>query len=386
MEAGSLNREIRRFFTKIHSPNITKSAFIQQRSKLNDNAFPFLLSSLNKIVPFRKTFRGYHLLACDGSDVNVPPDDKDDSTRVASNTAGVSYHQFHLNAFYDILEERYTDVLIQPRAKYDERKAFLMFIRRNAVPGKCIFIADRGYCSFNVLSHLLCSGQFFLLRVRSDDTKSSLLWRFSLPDLTEYDMDLSFYVTRSRRKAYREATEKYVYLSPGRTFDLIPPDDRTSLVQMTFRLVKVMLSNGESEFLVTNLARKDFPAPDLKELYRLRWGIETAFRVLKYNVALNSFHSIRRDLIIQEIYARLILYNFTMMIMHCVDQPKKEAKYKYKISVSDAVVTCRDFMIHRIKNAEIEELLSRYLTDIRPGRTFPRKCRSKRYISFNNRT
>lgn len=386
MEAGSLNRELRRFFTKIHSPVITRSAFIQQRSKLNDKAFPFLFSSLNKIVPLRKTFRGYHLLACDGSDVNIPPKENDDSTRVPSNTAGVCYHQFHLNALYDLLEERYIDLMIQPRAEYDERKAFLTFIHRNAVPGKCIFIADRGYCSFNVLSHLLRSGQFFLLRVRADDTKSSLLWRLNLPKAAEYDLDRTFFITRSRRKIYREAKEKYVYLRPDRPFDHIQPEDRTSLEEMSVRLLKVPLSNGDSEFLVTNLARKDFSAIDLKELYSLRWGIETSFRFLKYTVALNAFHSIRRDFIIQEIYARIILYNFTKMVLHCIDPPQKAAKYKYKVSVTDAVVTCRDFMIHKIKNAEIRELLCRYRTDIRPGRTFPRKVRSKRYIALNNRT
>ena len=154
MENHTLNREIRRFFKKLSMPHITKSAFIQQRQKLNDAAFPFLFSAVNSIMPFRKTYRGYHLLACDGSDVNVPPLEQDISTCVASNTSGVTYHQFHLNAVYDILENRYTDILIQPRALANERQAFLTFVIRNPVPGKCIFIADRGYFSINVLAHL----------------------------------------------------------------------------------------------------------------------------------------------------------------------------------------------------------------------------------------
>ena len=38
------------------------------------------------------------------------------------------------------------------------------------------------------------------------------------------------------------------------------------------------------------------------------------------------------------------------------------------------------------KNAEIKEQLLRYLTDIRPGRNYPRKVRSKRFEPLTNRT
>jgi len=385
MENHTLNKEIRQFFEKFSMPLITKSALIQLRQKLNDTAFPYLFSAMNNIVPFKKTYHGYHLLACDGSDVNVPPLEQDASTCVDSNTAGVIYHQFHLNAVYDILETRYTDILIQPRAQINERDAFLTFIGRNPVPGKSIFIGDRGYFSINVLAHLLQADQPFLLRANSDDAIQAFLNRFSLPDTSEFDVNIQVFVTRSHKKKYLGDPERYVVLTPKRTFDLIPPDDKNALMELSFRLVKFPLPSGVNEFLVTNLPSKDFSIKDLKELYHLRWGIETSFRYLKCNVPLNSFHSIRRDFLIQETYARVILYNFSLMIVQCITLPAKDTKYQYKLSVSDAISICRDFLIHRITNAEIEKLLCRYLTDIRPGRSSPRKKRSKRYIALNNR-
>ena len=63
MENHSLNRELRRFFPSNKSKIPTKSAFIQQRKKLNDNAFPHVLFSLNSAFPFKKKFHGLHL--CD---------------------------------------------------------------------------------------------------------------------------------------------------------------------------------------------------------------------------------------------------------------------------------------------------------------------------------
>lgn len=386
MENSSLNGEIQRFFPpKKDGTFITKSAFIQQRAKLNDLAFPFLFSSLNQKFPFKKTFKGYHLLACDGSDLNLPPLPGDVSTCVASNTEGSVFYQYHLNSVYDICEERFADILIHPRASYDEREAFLAFLQRNEIPGKCLFIADRGYFSLNVIAHLVNSASSFLLRIGSADDRNSLLKRFSLPEKEEFDIDLNFSVTRSHRKQYTEHPDQFVCVRKDRTFDLIPPDDNESLFPIAFRLVKIALPNGSSEFLVTDLPRYPFTRKTLKHLYHLRWATETAYAYLKYNVALNAFHSVRRDFILQEIYARVIFYNITMLMIHCVKLPKRNRKHEYKISVSDAVITCRDFLIHRIKNETIEKRLQKHVTDIRPDRTYPRKKRSKRFAPLNYR-
>ena len=133
------------------------------------------------------------------------------------------------------------------------------------------------------------------------------------------------------------------------------------------------------------MSEQSFDIQELKKLYNLRWGIETSFRFLKYNIGLNYFHSVKRTLIIQEIYARIIMYNFTMLLVHCVKVEKKNTKYEYKVSVSDAIDTSRTFLIERLKNGTIKENLLKYLTPIKPGRSFERKIRSKRFVSMYNR-
>ena len=45
-------------------------------------------------------------------------------------------------------------------------------------------------------------------------------------------------------------------------------------------------------------------------LYTKPWGIETSFRELKYAVGLVNFHAKKQEYIIQETFARLIMYNF----------------------------------------------------------------------------
>lgn len=386
MENHSVNRELRHFFFFKKNAIPTKSAFIQQRKKLNDNAFPHVFSVLNTIFPLKKKFHGLHLLACDGSDVNIPPRPGDTETYVRSNTKGVGYHQMHLNALYDLMEERYLDVVIQKRAEINERTAFVQMIERNCLNGKCLYIADRGYFSHNVLAHIIHAGQFFLLRMNDLNQSNSFLKRFKLPSTREFDQRVRFEVTRKKSKTYTNHPERYVTLRKDRPFDLIPEDDKTTMFPMSIRIIKIELDDGNTEYLITNLPECKFGIALIKDLYHMRWGIETSFRYLKYNVALNYFHSCLRELIIQEFFARLILYNMTMIMVSCVEVVQSDTKYERKVSVSDAVVTCRYFLIHRIKNAEIKEQLLRYLTDIRPGRNYPRKVRSKRFEPLTNRT
>lgn len=49
-------------------------------------------------------------------------------------------------------------------------------------------------------------------------------------------------------------------------------------------------------------------------MYAMRWGIETSFRELKYSVTLLHLHSKKVDFIYQEVFAKLIMYNFYQMI------------------------------------------------------------------------
>jgi IS4 transposase len=60
------------------------------------------------------------------------------------------------------------------------------------------------------------------------------------------------------------------------------------------------------------LSSNELSPADLKQLYHFRWGIETAFRELKYALSMICFHAKKKELIKQKIYAHLILYNFSM--------------------------------------------------------------------------
>ena len=76
----------------------------------------------------------------------------------------------------------------------------------------------------------------------------------------------------------------------------------------------------------------------------MRWGIETSFRELKYAIGLTSFHARKPDFIKQEIYARLLLYNYCELITtHVIKQMKNNDKTK-QVNFTIAIYICREYL------------------------------------------
>ena len=78
---------------------------------------------------------------------------------------------------------------------------------------------------------------------------------------------------------------------------------------LKLRLLTIELDNGQKEFLLTNLFDKRFDLDDFKELYRLRWGIETNYNTLKNRLNIENYTGKRRITIEQDIYSQFLRYN-----------------------------------------------------------------------------
>ena len=120
----------------------------------------------------------------------------------------------------------------------------------------------------------------------------------------------------------------------------------------------------------------------------MRWGIETSFRSLKYALSLSFLHSVKRELIIQEVYAKLIAYNFSSLL-HAYAEEKKHYKSRkglvYKVSFEDVIPIALRFLIVRMSNDTIKALMTRHLTEIREDSHNPRRVRSQTANPLGNR-
>lgn len=379
-----LDTEMRNLFKKRKGDEPTKSAFVQQRAKLSENAMPFVFNALNNLFPLRQTINGVHILAADGTDHNVPPDGKDSPSFVSYASRKGGYHQNHINTVYHVLEKRFVDVLIQPRGEINETAALSEMVRRNPIKAKCLYIMDRGYNCYNLMATIREAGNYFMIRAKEVGS-GSIVDCFTLPEKDQYDIDFTFYISKSKKSQYSKETGFKYIKAPKQRFEYLDEADPPSTYIMPFRLVKLKLDNGNFEYLITNLPRDTFPLSMMRHLYHLRWNTEEAYFMLKYKANLVYHHSRKKEFIIQETYARLILFNLTSLLISCVEIQKKDTKYEYVINITQAFVTSRLFFRGESTAKEVEEALLRYLTPKRPGRSYSRKMRSQSLMPLNNR-
>lgn len=389
MEDKSLSHELLPYFDfKRNTP--TPSAFVQARAKIKPEAFEALFDRFVSATTDSKKnhlYKGYRLFAVDGSDSHVPTN-PDDRASYFSNPNGRHYNLFHINAMYDLLQHTYTDVLIQKKRTCNERTAFIEMVekhRNDDIP--IIFTADRGYESYNDMAHIIEAGHKFLIRVQDIDQRG-IASNLNLPDRF-FDTEITLQLTRRHTFEVREMRKSNNYIKHVVTdFDYLPRNyDRNSPAQfyeLPIRIVRFKVRDSY-EVIMTNLPKDKFPPIEIKKLYGMRWGIETSFRDLKHTIGLNYYHAKKTDSIIQEIYARMVMYNFCQLITGKVKPSKDGRKYAYKINFSQAVQICRNFLAKKVAQSDIPILISAFILPIRNGRDRPRIKGARRDVYFNYR-
>ena len=378
MQSKSVSNELLDFFNhSLSAPS--KSAFTQQRYKLQPEGWSFLFHSFVEQCRTLSDnlYHGYRLLACDGSDVNIDRNPNDERTFINEGEKG--YNAIHINALYDIINMTYCDFIVQGKKKLHEREALNSMIDRYADPIPAILMADRGYESFNVFAHLIHKNMNFVIRMK-DINSNGILSAYDLPD-SEFDTYIRTTLTRRHTKKTLGAPNTYTILQPVSNFDFL--DESCTEYDIEFRIVRILLDNGTYICIATNLSEEDFSLEEIKKLYRMRWSEETSFRELKYTIGLVNWHSSKYEGILQEINARMILYNFCELVTtHAVVRPRANTKHSYKINFATAVNICKAYLKHGSDEIEIMLLIQKHLTPVRPDRKYPINLRPKRNREF----
>ncbi len=324
MEGKSTANEILNFYRSASAPSA--SALRQQRNKILPAAFEFIFRMFSESCMDKSfEFHGHRLLAVDGSDLLTAtgPSDPESFFREGRK----SYNIFHLNALYDIGQKMYTDAIVQRSRCVNEHRALCDMVDRSGIE-RAVVIADRGFESYNVLAHIQKKGWKFLIRVKDGDR--GIVSGLDLPDCDEFDLPIKLRLSNmsnEMKELYKDRNH-FRYISSTSTFDFLPSKSRKCdpphFFDLSFRVVRFKISDSAFETVVTDLP---YPPHELKALYAMRWGIETSFRSLKYTVGLSSFHSKKADHILQEIFARLTMYNFTSAVTHSVTVRHKQRKH-----------------------------------------------------------
>ena len=369
---GNVPTELLDFFDEDKLPS--PSAMSQRRSQIKPNAYRKLFFLFTNSFRALRKFHGYRIGACDGSRLNLPynPSDEDTFLQCISGRKGIN--QLHLNALYDPLNDIFLDIELQTVKTMDEKAAFCHFLsHQRSSDEKMIFIADRGYASYNNFAHAIHNGQMFLIRLPESFALSMSPSNDHWLDKGIEDKEIIVNIGR-RNTMKNRMLENYHCIPANGHYDFIEAgSDQTDILKL--RILKFPISDGSYEYIVTNLPCYAFSLSAIKELYHMRWDEETAFRHLKYGASMVCIHSLKKDFLIQEIYAKLTLYNFSSFIKASVEEKahRKTSAYSYVVNHTLLLKICVRFLRGRLK--EIEDLLCRNVIPVRPGRKFTRNLR-----------
>ena len=158
--------------------------------------------------------------------------------------------------------------------KFSEREMATKHIselnKRNI--GKTITIFDRAYYSIELVDFMIENNKKFLFRLRNDHLR-----RYHDELKCGENKFFEIKISKENLRYYRDNIELYKKLS-STTYHL--------------RIAKILINDNETsseEILLTNLTDDEFDIEALKELYHLRWNVETAYNVLKNRMKIEEF-------------------------------------------------------------------------------------------------
>lgn len=366
---SALDTKIDQFREKIPAfnfPKVSKQAVSKARMGIRFELFKelFYLSSTfyYENISERRKWKGkYHLFAIDGSDQEVPGSKsvfEEFGKQSDKKNPTLCWSMALASSLYDVLEDIIVDASLQKQFT-GERELAISHLSRLTdlqLQDHSIVIFDRGYFSAEIYYECLRAGCGCLMRLR----KSSLLCRL---------------------KGNDKITTIYA------------PDG----TQMPCRVLKVLLSSGETEYLITSIMDKDLSNEDFCELYFERWKIETKYYELKEHWKIEEFSGNSTLAVRQDFFITLLHANLAAIIKTCTDKAiRKNAKPKNRYEYQ----TRRTYLVGKVQGNFVKWLrvppslkdvwalikdAAKKRSQIQPGRTSERKRHTRARKHYSNR-
>jgi len=295
---NTLNISMKEFsgIDKEEFDSVTKAAYSKARREFIAEAFLELSNDVRDLIYEDETlkYRGYRLLAIDGSMIRLPNENRSDlrehfkATKVKNQIKGYRKEviQGRASVLYDVMNEIVVDCYLKNGVKdenidsYDERRLALMHLK------ECnkgdIVIMDRGYPSYKVIEGF--------------DKKTN-------------------FVIRIRKNSFKEAKELFEKKEDEKIVTIKRPSnikDKEIREEVKVRFIRVDLEN-EEEVLVSNIFDENIKQEDFKEIYRKRWGVETFYNLIKNRLGLENFTGYSYDAVMQDFYITMLLTNLETM-------------------------------------------------------------------------
>jgi hypothetical protein len=171
----------------------------------------------------------------------------------------------------------------------------------------------------------------------------------------------------------------------------------TAKTGIKIRLIRVKLSTGKIEVLMTNLWEEEgFEHKEFKDLYAKRWGVETNIGFQKNILQLESFSGLTPISVMQDFYATVFISNLYFLLtkpsQEILDKEATHKKYPMQINNNKAYGKLKENIVQLFAMNEPKTILLKikmsFLKDplpVRKNRHFPR-IRKSRQLNSKHRT
>jgi Transposase DDE domain len=373
MNKGSYQDELDHYFKTLNHLDVaerivTKGALTKARKKLKYQAFIELNAHMtSRYYSYFQTasWHGFNLMAIDGSTVRLPEETEImEHFGVWNVKNGDPCPKARISQMFDVLNRVTVDALIKPK-KYGERE-LAAFHFLNLMPNDLILL-DRGYPAFWLFKLIITMGADFCART------SCTNWKVI-------------------RKFYRSGQKERVI-----KLDSTPLSSR-KCAEMGFdknpvevRLIRVELSTGETEVLITTLMDADrYPINIFADLYHRRWPVEEDYKTMKCRMELASFSGKSTLSIYQDFHAKVLSKNFTSIIANTtkdeIDKLSQHRNFQYQINFVQALSNMKHTIVLlftrpakqvKLIITKLQKIFSQTVEQVRPGRSFTRKHKVK---------
>jgi IS4 transposase len=355
----SSNMDIRNYYkTKNIDDSISNPGFHKQRMKLNPEAFAFLnnhhVKSFYEMETDLKKFKNHYVFAIDGSKVVLPTTEETLEVYGGQSNKSKIVAMLGFSAIYDVLNNMILDGTID-RYNYSERASAEIHLNKLTDylgDSNRIILFDRGYPSAKLLLFMINTPNKFVMRL------SSIQFKREQKSMKTDDQWIDINFTQNRINPYR-----------GTPF----AEELRKVKGLTLRFVKIHLPNDDVEYLLTNLESDIFSEENIGELYRMRWGIETVYDVLKNKIQMANFSGKKPIIIEQDIYVSIYLCNLIHDIIRDVQKEfdeNNEKQYKYEMTINKnlAIGIMKEDLIHILlmnNQQKQQKMFDRIYKDIR---------------------
>ena len=356
--------------TDINFPNVSKQAISKARQGIKPSLFNELFNLsvdiFYKNVDDRKLWHNYHIFAIDGTKLELPNSKSNFDIFGEMYTTTSKERRYFTQALgsmvYDVMDDYIVHASIHPFLSSERAAALshLKVLESLNIYKDSIVIFDRGYYSEAMFRYCVEHKHLCVMRLKE-----------SINIAKQCHGDTRFILKGNH--------------SDG-------TDD------IDIRVIEVPLDDGNKEYLATNLDDPSIKPEMFKELYFLRWPIESKYYELKETLDIEAFNGATSISIIQEFYLNMLFANITALLKNHVDSmidkaPNTKSKYRYQANRSFItgrlkkilpIMLFLDDKIHLIDN--LIDFASKCKSQIQPGRSnVRRKQNGVRRTHFRNR-